>query len=537
MENVKDKGKTSKPQSETNALAKKSEIQATTFETMETNVEEAIVVPNNKNKEEVLKERDCKEENAKKRIKTDMRMSKEAKSGGKVERNSTKKKKVIKTKKTSKKKTLEDTSAKATKEADKPESSKKKADSFGMIFMCSSKTKKDCYHYKVFGLPASKKQVVQKIYKGMRLFLFDFDLRLMYGIYKATGPGGYNIEPKAFKSSFPSQVRFSVLEDCLPLAEEKFKKVIKDNYYKKNKFNCELNSDQVKNLCKLFQAASKGPKSKDSGRSLRGEGRTASDRQRRTQLGREEERHPVLHEDRLYKEPPALYEREVYTSPRASRPLHAPLPLPPAAAIPPPSYAYKRPLEMEVYRREPLLGGYDRQHLDLEMRRQDDIEYRDPYVRYREPPFSHDLIYSGGRSSGYHPPAGLRPEYYPPAGPSSKHHPPAGLRPEYYPAGPSSEHRPPAGLRPEYYPPVGPLSEHRPPAGLRPEYYPPAGPLSEHRPPAGLRPEYYPPAGPSSEHHPPAGPPLEYYTLAGPSSEYLSAGWQPEYLHLRSSYR
>ncbi|RVW65818.1 hypothetical protein CK203_007412 [Vitis vinifera] len=176
MENVKDKGKTSKPQSETNALAKKSEIQATTFETMETNVEEAIVVPNNKNKEEVTKERDSKEENAKKKVKTDMRMSKEAKSGGKVERNSTKKKKVMKTKKTSKKKTLEDTSAKATKEADKPESSKKKADSFGMIFMCSSKTKKDCYHYKVLGLPAT------------------------------TGPGGYNIEPKAFKSSFPSQV-------------------------------------------------------------------------------------------------------------------------------------------------------------------------------------------------------------------------------------------------------------------------------------------------------------------------------------------
>ncbi|KAJ9698435.1 hypothetical protein PVL29_007495 [Vitis rotundifolia] len=508
MENVKDKGKTSKPQSETNALAKKSEIQATTFETMETNVEKAIVVPNNKNKEEVTKERDSKEENVKKKVKTDMRMKK----------NSIKKKKVIKAKKISKKITLEDTSAKTTKETDKPESSKKKADSIGMIFMCSSKTKKDCYHYKVLGLPASKKKVVQKIYKGMRLFLFDFDLRLMYGIYKATGPGGYNIEPKAFKSSFPSQVRFSVLEDCLPLAEEKFKKVLKDNYYKKNKFNCELNSDQVKNLCKLFQAASKGPKSKDSGRSLRGEGRTASDRQRRTQLGREQERHPVLHEDRLYKEPPALYEREVYASPRASRPLHAPLPLPRAAAIPPPSYAYKRPLEMEVYRREPLLGGYDRQHLDLEMRRQDDIEYRDPYVRYREPPFSHDLIYSGGRSSGYHPPAGLRPEYYPPAGPSSKH-------------------RPPAGLRPEYYPPAGPSSEHRPPAGLRPEYYPPAVPSSEHRPPAGLRPEYYPPAGPSSEHHPPAGPPLEYYTLAGPSSEYLSAGWQPEYLHLRSSYR
>ncbi|CAO2840443.1 unnamed protein product [Amaranthus hypochondriacus] len=128
-----------------------------------------------------------------------------------------------------------------------------KRDSMGMIFMCNSDTKKDCYRYKVFGLPAGKQDTVLKIYKGMRLFLFDVDLRLMYGIYKAASPGGYNIEPRAFKSQFPSQVRFSVLEDCVPLAEEIFKKVLKDNYYTKTKFDFQLNSEQVKNLCKLFR--------------------------------------------------------------------------------------------------------------------------------------------------------------------------------------------------------------------------------------------------------------------------------------------
>ena len=84
--------------------------------------------------------------------------------------------------------------------------SSERADGMGMIFMCSSETKKDCYRYKVLGLPASKKDIVSKIYKGMRLFLFDVDLRMMYGIYKAAGPGGYNIEPRAFRSQFPSQV-------------------------------------------------------------------------------------------------------------------------------------------------------------------------------------------------------------------------------------------------------------------------------------------------------------------------------------------
>lgn len=145
---------------------------------------------------------------------------------------------------------------------DKPEASNenktsKRVKSMGLIFMCNSKTKQDCYRYKVLGLPANKKNLVQKVYKGMRLFLFDVDKRLMYGIYKAAGPGGYDIQPKAFGSAFPSQVRFTVLEDCLPLSEVQFKPILKDNYYAKKKFDCQLNSEQVKNLCKLFSASSK----------------------------------------------------------------------------------------------------------------------------------------------------------------------------------------------------------------------------------------------------------------------------------------
>lgn len=131
------------------------------------------------------------------------------------------------------------------------------APEFGAIFMSNIATKRDCFKHKVFGLPSSMANFVKEVKKGMILFLFEYERRQLFGVYRAISDGGMNIVPHAFSSSgkqFSAQVRFVPIWYCSPLSEDEFCDAIRENYFSARKFHFGLSDEQVHRLLRLFSS-------------------------------------------------------------------------------------------------------------------------------------------------------------------------------------------------------------------------------------------------------------------------------------------
>ncbi|OEL16975.1 hypothetical protein BAE44_0022007 [Dichanthelium oligosanthes] len=145
----------------------------------------------------------------------------------------------------------------------------------GFIFMCNGATKPDCYRHRVLGLPRGKLEAVSRIRRGAAVFLYDFDIKRLYGPYRADSDGGADLVPGAFHGRFPAQVgslvdrrqemgrgvvKFMIDGDFMPIPESSLRSAIKENYFK-GKFSPELTSTQVEKLRALFQPITSVPQS------------------------------------------------------------------------------------------------------------------------------------------------------------------------------------------------------------------------------------------------------------------------------------
>ncbi|KAK9124639.1 hypothetical protein Sjap_014241 [Stephania japonica] len=135
-----------------------------------------------------------------------------------------------------------------------------KQDLGGVIFGCTRDTMGECLSKQLFGLPAGHFSYVQNIEPGLPLFLFNYNDRHMYGIFEAASLGQMNFDPYGWtidgseRTKYPAQVRVCIRKSCQSLPEERFKRILCDNYYKPYKFWFELDHTQTRGLISLFES-------------------------------------------------------------------------------------------------------------------------------------------------------------------------------------------------------------------------------------------------------------------------------------------
>jgi hypothetical protein len=117
--------------------------------------------------------------------------------------------------------------------------------SSGYLFLCSNKTQKECFQERLFGLPQQFLGWVQQITIGTPIFLYNINSDTLFGTFKASSNGGYNLNPRAWGNmrpfEDPAQVRIE--HDIVHKIETASKKCA---FLKKN--FCKLTAEQTNGL-------------------------------------------------------------------------------------------------------------------------------------------------------------------------------------------------------------------------------------------------------------------------------------------------
>ncbi|XP_073114552.1 uncharacterized protein [Elaeis guineensis] len=138
----------------------------------------------------------------------------------------------------------------------------RKNDLGGVIFGCKHNTIAECLSKQLFGLPFSHFSYVRNIEEGLPLFLFNYSDRKLHGIFEAASRGQLNANSYAWtdggaeRTPFPAQVAIHVKMRYQPLTEDRFKKILVDNYYTNQHFWFELDHAQARALIALFKSSS-----------------------------------------------------------------------------------------------------------------------------------------------------------------------------------------------------------------------------------------------------------------------------------------
>lgn len=78
----------------------------------------------------------------------------------------------------------------------------------GFMFMSDNTTVNECLSKNIFGLPGHMMSRMDTISDYSLLFLYNKDVREVFGIFRASGRPGLNLDPTAYAPlSFPAQVR------------------------------------------------------------------------------------------------------------------------------------------------------------------------------------------------------------------------------------------------------------------------------------------------------------------------------------------